>query len=470
MTTMLEIKPARTASPPVPGQPRLSEPLTRDVVDYVLRAAWDDLPERVRSESARAFVNWVGCAFGGVPTETTGAGLRFVAPITGAPRCRVLGRSERLDPVNAALINCLTASAHAYDDTHLKTVTHPTAPVAAAAVAIGEAHGRSGRDIALALLLGMEIECRVADELMAPGTGASGSWYMTGVAGGIGAAVAAGRLLGLDRQRLTWAISLAAAQASGFRVTHGSMACAVVPAFAARDGVTAALMAQAGLTSSEIPFEGTHGYLHVFGPGADGSRLAADLGRRFEMLENAFKPYPCGIVIHPAIDACLELTDRSAIAPEAIARVELDVPALSLTLTGRRNPRTPLEAQVSLFHWVAATLVSGEAGLKQLEAACLSDPRVVALQDRIVATADDRLAPDQTRCRIVRTDGSVMETFIEHATGSLDKPMTEQQLARKFRGQVEPVLGAQRAGVLLDLCSALPQQRDISAIMSAAVP
>lgn len=458
----------RPAGPPVPGQARLAPPLTRDIIAYALGLSFDDLPQRVREESVRAFINWVGCAFGGCQTPTAEAGLRGVAGFAGQARCRILGRNERLDPVNAAFINCLTSAAHAYDDTHLKTVTHPTGPVAGAALAIGEPRGASGRDIALALVLGMEIECRVADELMAPNSGTSGSWYMTGVAGGIGAAVAAGKLLSLDRAALTHALSLAAAQASGFRVTHGSMACAVVPAFAARDGTSAALLAQAGFTSSEIPFEGTHGMLHVFAPGADGSRLAADLGTRFEFLENAYKPYPCGIVIHPAIDACLSLRSAHALSADAIAKVVLSVPPLSLTLTGRRNPASPLEAQVSLFHWVAATLISGDAGLRQLDPACLADPRVQALQDKIEANLDTNLRSDQSRCRIVLKNGQTVEAFVAHATGSMDNPMTDDQLARKFLGQAEPVLGARRAADLLDLCGELLAQPDIGRITAAA--
>src|SRR5262249_2266408 len=144
------------------------------------------------------------------------------------------------------MINCLSSAAHAYDDTHLATVTHPTGPVVSALLALSETHPLAGEDFLAALMVGMEIECRLSTIIAAPGTGSRGGWYITGVTGGIGAAAALARALRLDRRTTVSALGLAAAQSCGVRGTHGAMACAYVPAIAAQAGFTAAMMARAG--------------------------------------------------------------------------------------------------------------------------------------------------------------------------------------------------------------------------------
>jgi len=150
----------------------------------------------------------------------------------------------------------------------------------------------------------MEIECRLSTVIVAPGTGASGGWYITGVTGSIGAAAAVGRLLGLDRTAMVSALGLAAAQSCGTRGTHASMACAYVPAIAAQAGYVAAMMARAGFACGPAAVAGRNGVVEVIAPKADHAAITRDFGTHWEVLGNAYKPYPCGIVIHSAIDAC----------------------------------------------------------------------------------------------------------------------------------------------------------------------
>lgn len=424
---------------------------------------WQDLPAAMQREAARAFLNWVGCAAGGARTESAEAAVRGLYAMSGPGTTPVLGRAERLQPADAALANCLASAADTFDDTHLSTITHPTGPVAAAILALADGRRILGRDLLLALAIGVEIECRISAAITAPGSGSSQGWYITGVSGGIGAAAAAARILGATRGELLAALGLAASQAGGLRATHGSMAIAFVPGFAARNGLAAAHLAAAGFACGDAVIEGRNGLLPVLAPQAEPGAILRDLGTRFEMLGNAYKPYPCGIVIHPSIDACLEIAGRH-VAPEAIEAAELAVHADALALCWRKLPASPLEAQVSLFHWAAAALVRGAAGLEEGDSEAVADPRIRALQEVMQARVDPALRGGQARAEVRLRDGTVLRAEVAEATGSLERPMSDGQLAGKFRMLARRRLGEAQVESLLQACWHLPDSRDAGEI------
>lgn len=450
------------ASPPHPA-------ITEELADFALSASFGGLPPEVQRESVRATVNWVGCALGGAPTPTVAAAIRGLQSYTSPGQCRVLGRRERFDAPAAALVNCLSSAAHAYDDTHLATITHPTGPVISALLALSESHPFAGEDFLAALMIGMEIECRLSTVIVAPGTGSSGGWYVTGVTGGIGAAAAVGRVLKLDREQMVSALGLAAAQSCGTRGTHASMACAYVPAIAAQAGLSAAMIARAGFECGPSAVAGRNGVVEVIAPKADHAALSRDFGRRWDVLGNAYKPYPCGIVIHSAIDACLELVRRHKPKLADIADVAFDVTPGALALCWRKLPGSELEAQVSLYHWLAAALLHGEAGVAQAQFACIQDKRVRELQSRITATSDPSLAIDQGRATMRMRDGTSYSVFIEHGIGSLKKPMSDAELSNKFRAQAREVLPEQPAEQLLAAVWKVREMKDVSQILALGI-
>ncbi|HYG42227.1 MAG TPA: MmgE/PrpD family protein, partial [Bordetella sp.] len=293
-------------------------------------------------------------------------------------------------------------------------------------------------------------------------------WYMTGLSGGIGAAVAAGRLLGLSRGQLTAAIGLAAAQACGFRATHGSMAIAYVPGLAARNGVAAAYMAASDFECSTHAVDGRYGLLDVLTGTTDTAPIRDSLGLRYEFLNNTYKPYPCGIVIHPAIDACLALYREEGVRAEDIAGVDLRVHPDALNLTWRKLPETVLDAQVSLFHWTAVALARGAAGVEQGEIDCVMDSQVRALQSCTHAEADAGLADNQAVVTVRLRDGRVCERITRNAIGSITNPMTDAQLAGKFRALATPVLGEAASARWLKACLAVEGAVDVAEIARQA--
>ena len=379
----------------------------------------------------------------------------------------IIGRGIKTDIVEAAFINCLSSAALAYDDTHLATVTHPTGPVAAVLLAWAERERVTGAEFLNALTLGIEMQCRLSNVLLLAPAKANLGLYITGITGPIGAAVALGRLMQLDEAGMRSAIGLAATQAAGLRATHASMAGAFPPAHAARTGMLAALLAAKGFGCSPQVLEAGKGLIEVFGPGADLGRAVDGLGQTHEMLTNAYKPYPCGIVVQPAIDACLDIATRMTGTP--VQQIELTLHPLALTLANRPSPKTFWEAQVSLQHWAAVALLRRTAGIAETRQDCIDDSAIVALRRRVVVHADETVGRDAARATVTFADGTATSSTIEAARGSVKRPMTDAELDAKFRGQAETVLAPARVERLLHLCRTSATVEDIGTAVAAVL-
>jgi 2-methylcitrate dehydratase PrpD len=438
---------------------------TEALATYVARARPDDLPERVQKEATRTFLNWVGCAVGGARHETVDIALAALSPFSGPAQASILGRSERLDALHAALINGISSHIFDFDDTHLRTVIHPAGPVASAILAYSEHRAVRGQDFINALVLGVEIECRIGNAVF-PAHYDIG-WHITGTCGVFGAAAAVGKLLDLDAERMAWAFGLAASQPVGLREMFGSMTKSFHPGRAAQNGMTAALLAAHGYTSSAHALEAKRGWLNVLSTSHKTSELTDALGERYEILANTYKPFACGIVIHPVIDACVQLRDQG-IAAASIRSVTLQVHPLVLELTGKLEPQSGLESKFSVYHAAAIALIEGRGGEPQFSDRAARNPAVIDLRRRVQAIVDPALAPDAATVTLTLTDGRVVEKQVEHAIGSLARPMTDADLEAKFSELTEATLGAAGTKQLLDLCWRVGTLDNVASIASAA--
>src|SRR4249919_2838968 len=286
---------------------------TKALASYVVDNQLEDIPTDVLHEARRAIVNYMGCAVGGAPHPAMDITLRALGPYAGKPTSSVLGRIERIDPLHASLLNGISSHVHDYDDTTPKNYSHPSSPVASALFAYASANRVSGRDLMLAFILGFEAESRVANAVY-PAHYDVG-WHITGTSGVFGAATAIGRLLGLSVQQMIWAIGLAATQAAGLREMFGSMGKAFHPGRSAQSGYMGALLAQAGFTSGEYGIEGPRGFASVTAREFDLARVTTGFGSDFGLRRNTYKPFPCGIVIHPTIDACIQIQREKKLTP-----------------------------------------------------------------------------------------------------------------------------------------------------------
>jgi 2-methylcitrate dehydratase PrpD len=441
---------------------------TRELASYVVTNRLDDIPQDVRHEARRAIVNYMGCAVGGSPHQAVEIAIRALGPYAGKPTASVLGRSDRLDPLHASLMNGISSHVYDYDDTTPKNYSHPTSPVASALCAYASVNRVSGRDFMHAFILGFEAESRVGNAVYPAHYDAG--WHITGTAGVFGAATAIGRLLGLSEHEMIWAIGLAATQAAGLREMFGSMAKSFHPGRSAQNGYAAALLAQAGFTAGEHGIEGPRGFAAVQAAAYDLSKITAGLGVDFDLRVNTYKPFPCGIVNHPSIDGAIELHHAYRIDPRAIAAVRLRVAPLVMDLCNQQDITRGLQGKFSVYHGAAVGLVRGKAGLQEYTDEAVNDPQVKRVREHTTAVGDATVTEDQAHIEVELESGQTISRFVEASLGNLRRPMTDRQLDQKFRDQAVLALPADQVEALIALCWRIDELDDVGELIKAAVP
>jgi len=440
--------------------------VTRKLARYVVSAKYETLPAPVRKEAQRTLLNWAGCAIGGSRHETVDIAISALTPFAGPGQATVLGRKEKLDVLHASLMNGISSHIFDYDDTHLRTIIHPAGPVASAILALSEYQPVSGRDFLNALVLGVETECRIGNAVW-PNHYDIG-WHITGTAGVFGSAAAVGKLLRLNEQQMVWALGIAASQPVGLREMFGTMTKSFSPGRAAQNGFTAALLASKNYTCSNQGIEAPRGWANVLSSAHNYSETTEKLGQTYEVSINTYKPFACGVVIHPTLDACIQLRNQYKLTPDQIERVELKVHPLVLELTGKKTPQTGLEGKFSVYYAAAVALIQGAAGERQFSDKLAKDPAVVALRDRIVTTIDPAIGPAQVRAIVTLKDGRKLEKYIDNVIGSVKNPMSDAALEAKFADLAQGVIPAAQARKVMDLCWGVEKLANAADVAKAA--
>lgn len=340
--------------------------LTEELARFLAASRPEDIPQAVRREGKRAILNIAGCVLAGREDPAV-----------------VLLR--KVFPRESALIDAAAATAHDYDDTHLRTVIHATPPVAGVLFALAKEKSVSGMEFLHAFILGMETTCRLGNAVT-PGHYERG-WHITSTCGVFGAAAAAGKVLGLNENQYVNALGIAATQASGLVEVLGSMARVLNAGFAARNGLAAALLAAEGFQGPARPLEGLRGFVNVFGGSTDFDQLTGRLSEHWEMTQVAYKPYPCGVVLHALVDACLERRESIRDSEKIVVALH----PLAVERADRPEPRNALEARLSAHHAVAVAALRGRAGLAEFSDAAAADPALQAFRRRVRVVPDERL-------------------------------------------------------------------------------
>ena len=442
--------------------------VTAELSTWIVGLKGTNIPDEVRTEGVRTFVNWLGCAVGGARHEAADAAIRALDPFSGQRTSTVLGRPERLDALTAALVNGITSHVLDYDDTHLATIIHPAGPVASALLALAEMRPISGADLMTALIVGVEVECRIGNAVY-PAHYDRG-WHITGTAGVFGAAAAVGHAIGLDQQRMQWALGLAGSQSAGLREQFGTMTKSFHPGSAARNGMMSALMAEAGFDASEQILEAKRGFANTMSDKQDYDEILGELGTRWESATNSYKPFACGIVIHPAIDGCQQIREEIGDRVDEIESVALTTHPLVLELTGKKEPRDELEGKFSVYHAAACALLRGDGAPTAFTDEVVNMPELVDLRRRITATADPACHSASVDIHIAFRDGTTLDKHVERAIGSRERPLSNDQLETKFMNQAKLVIGETGARTLLDLAWTIDGADDPAVIARTSVP
>jgi 2-methylcitrate dehydratase PrpD len=431
---------------------------------FVSTARWQDYPESLRHAAKRALLNGIATALCSAHDGVVDTLARTLGSFSASADAALIGRQARMDAGSAAFVNAVAINLLDFDDTHLPTIIHPTAPVAAAALALAEWRGLSGEQTLEAFVAGAETACRIGLGV-SPGHYARG-WHITSTCGGFGAAAACAKLLNLGAEQTAHAIGIAASLASGLVENLPTAAKNAGVGNAARSGMLAALLAQAGERASPTAIEGPLGWARASGDTPDIAAMTGELGSRFEFGRNTFKPYPSGIVMHAVIDACLELRAAHDLHPNDIASVTVAGDALLLA-RGDRVVANARDARVSIHHCAAVALRFGAAGVKEFSDAVVFAPEVAALRARVKAERDDAMPVGAARVRIDCVDGRAFSTEVTDARGSLARPLSDADIEQKLRDCARDGFSGRDSEHVIEAVWTLEREANLGALVAA---
>jgi 2-methylcitrate dehydratase PrpD len=407
------------------------------LAEHVCRTGYADLPASAVASARRDILDTFGCMLGGSNSPGIDELFSVISRWGGLAESRVLFRGVRLPAPQAALLNASMGHALDFDDT-LDTggSIHPGVSVLGAVLAVCDSlEGVTGRDLLLAVALGLDVSCRIA-----LASTLDRGWHRTAAIGIFGATAAAGKLIGLTQQQMLAAFGIAYSHAAGNRqcILDGALTKRMQAGQAASAGVFSAVLAQTGFTGARNIFGGRFGFFELYQPnGYDASVLLRHLGTAFRGEALSYKPYPCGRPLHPAIDAALAARARLEIArPDDIASVTIEAdPAGHSDQFGRgpakRRPTQVVEAQFAQPFLVATALVHGKIGIAEVDG--LGDEAVLALADRIAGVAREDRTKGSLSITVHRTDGRSVTVEASDPIGSPAKPLTDAQFEAKFR-------------------------------------
>jgi 2-methylcitrate dehydratase PrpD len=413
---------------------------THDFARFIAGLSFADLPSSVVHAARRGVLDWIGCALAASKHPTLDRLIAVLRENGGGTQATVLAHGLKLSHVDAALVNGQMGHLLDYDDTHMGgVVLHASSPLLSALLSASERKAVNGAELLLAYVCGFEAGVRIGQASPAHH---AGGWHLTGTLGTFAAAVAVGRLIGLDAQQMTHAMGIAGTQASGMQQNRGTMCKSFHAGRAGSNGLLAALLAQKGFDSSEEIIEGKRGFSRIYSVSSAPERMTGGLGSEWMIETNGYKPYACGVVIHPTIDAMIALHRHPGLKLDEVERITVQVHPLVVSITGNAAPTTGLHSKFSIHHSAAVALVT-------------------ALRDRIAVVIDETLRRDQAAALLTMRDGSVREVRIEHASGTVDNPMSDAALQTKFLANAAAAIGDAKARQVCEMVWTLDKIGDV---------
>lgn len=419
---------------------------THTLAVFICDGRHDRLDPAVLHAVRRAILDSIGVTGAGTRHPASAKAIGMIEELGTAGPCRIIGSAHRTDSVNAALANGVSAHVFDWDDTILPTRAHLGAALLPPLIAAGETRGWTIGAIIPAFAVGFEIAARI-NEAVYPSVHLRG-WQGTGVAGGSGAAAAISHMLDLSPEATAHAMGIAATNASGLIATFGSMSKPLNIGRAGASGLQSALLASIGFTSHTDIF-GSGKFLEMFDDSPRHDVLLDALGERWSIVDNGYKPYPCGFVAHAAIDAVRDLRAMAGEGAELRA-LRLRVSPESMQLMNKTNPQNELEAKFSLIYDAAVAWTEGNVSPAAFEDEAVHDPRYRAIMDLSTITVVESVAQHEAFAEADLADGRTLEIHVEHARGTTERPMSDEDLLQKFEAGLD-IGGFRNANALADL-------------------
>jgi 2-methylcitrate dehydratase PrpD len=444
------------------NHPKISSILSK----FIFETEYEHIPASVIHEAKRSLINYFAVCLAAGTDDTISKAIHVYQSFSSNSCANVIGRNIKTDILNAAALNAMAANVFDFDDTHIPTIIHPTAPVAAALFALSQHLRLNGREFLLAHVLGVDIECRIGNAVSPQHY--SRGWHITSTCGVFGAASATGKALSLNVNQLLWALGNASVQASGLVETLGTMSKSISVGNAARNGLLSALLANNDFSGPDLPLEGERGFLNVYGQELDFDALQNHLGIDWEIQKNTYKPYPCGVVLNPVIEACLELfvtLREKNIDLKNLDVIKLTGHPLLRQRTDRPNVLTGRESQVSAQHAVGIVLVYGKAGLSEFSDEAIKDAVAKWVGSKVKFLDDPQMSVDAATVEITFVDKSQLLTQISKAKGSLSIPLSDHDLERKLISLSSNAAFPINTHKLIDQIWSLDSADDVSLIL-----
>lgn len=432
--------------------------VTKALADFVAEIGFNELPEEVIEHTKLCILDWIGVALAGSQEAPTKILASVIKKMEGKKESTVIGTSTKTSCVNAALVNGVMGHVVELDDVHQESVIHPAAPVVPAALAVAERKNVTGKDLITSIVIGYEVEIRIGMSIM---PSHYKFWHTTGTCGTFGATVAAGKILGLDKEKLLNAMGIAGTQSAGLIEVFGTMSKSLNVGKAAMNGVISALLAERGFTSSSTILEAEKGYCRATTEKLDYEKLTKNLGKNFELMNNVFKRHAsCGHT-HGAIDAVLDIVERYNVKPDDVDEILVGTYPIAVDVVGKNyKPKTAFEAKFNLPYCVATALIHGKVGLKEFSREKLKDPKVLKLSKRVKVSVDPEHLNARLGCATVtiRTKSGVEYAHrVDVPRGYPKNPLTKPELEAKFKTLASLVLPKDRITKIVRLMKNLDQ-------------
>ncbi|MDP3061828.1 MAG: MmgE/PrpD family protein [Chloroflexota bacterium] len=452
--------------------------LTLEVAEFAAKLKYDDLPQDVVVRAKEAVIDGLAVMLAGSRTHEGQLIQRYVASLGAAGTASLVGTKLATQAPFAALANGVSGHAQDYDDTQLAErpdrvyglLTHPTTPVLAATLAAAQEAGATGRETLTAFAGGVEVACKVA-EAINPHHYQNG-FHSTGTIGVFGAAAAAARLMRLSTEQTRHAIGIAASKSAGIRAAFGTMTKPYHAGAAAENGVVAARLAALGWRADPNALDGKWGFFQVAGGGGLPEVIRGRMGNPHTLVNPgvSIKPYPCGSLAHPSMDAMLDLVLKHDVRPEQVAEVRLGTSSNVLNALRYQTPEDALQAKFSLQFAMSALILERRAGIREYTDDTVRRPDVRQMMGRVVTYLDPQIeakgfARIRSAIEVRLTDGRVLTTTAETSRGTPERPMTKAELEVKFRDCAEGVISRQAMDDVLGMAYNLESAGDIGALM-----
>ena len=446
------------------GAANLGLGITRRFGSFLSEIRYADLPPAAVHEARRAVLDWLGCALAGSQHPTPRILIRTLAGLGSMPDATVLGQKDlKLSLLDAAVANGQMGHVLDFDDTHLGgVILHTSTATMPALLALGERRHSRGEDMIVALAAAFEAGIRTGQAMPQHHRG---GWHLTGTLGTVAATAGCARLLGLDPTQTVYALGIGCTQAAGMQQNRGSDCKSLHAGKSAYHGVLAASLAANGFNSSAEILEGSLGFVRIYSATQNLDAITAGLGERWAITGNGYKPYACGVVLHPLIDAAIGASRESRIPAAQVASIEVLVHPDVIRITGIDTPGSGLMSKFSANHAAAVAYIDQAGGVQQFSNERAQDAQVQALRQRVQVRASQDLRLDQAVARVTSQSGTTVETRIEHATGTVANPISDKALEVKFLGNADGVIPAAQAREVAELVWHLETVPDIGAIL-----